>query len=225
MNGMTRECSQPERFPGFRSEYGKDYFKYPMILESYWVQLSGAEQKILDFILRQTLGYQKTSDFISLSQFVNGNTDRNKGAGVSRAQVVRCLDSLEEKGYITLNRRKFRTTEISLAIESNTESSDVPVMEMSGEAVRLIEMFRVISPHQTDRFKKDRRHVRAIEVLLQSYGAEQVEQAILLANEVNGKKYGPTITSPIDLEKKWSNLVAYIRKYGDEQKNGFKMIF
>ena len=212
------------QFPGFKLKYDRDYFKYPTILESFWSQLSGADQKVLDFILRQTYGYQKTSDFISLSQFVSGNTDTNKGAGVSRAQVVRCLDSLEEKGYIVLNRRKFRTTEISLVIEPSTESSDTPVTEVSGEAVRLIEMFRVISPHQTDRFKKDKRHIRAIEVLLQSYGAEQVEQAIQLANEVNGKKYGPTITSPIDLEKKWASLLAYVRKYQDGKKDEFNII-
>lgn len=222
---MTKKHELNERFPGFKLKYDKDYFKYPMILESFWSQLSGVDQKILDFILRQTLGYQKTSDFISLSQFVNGNTDTNKGAGVSRAQVIRCLDSLEEKGYIVLNRRKFRTTEISLAIEPVTGSGDVAAPRAAVEAVRLIEMFRVINPHQTDKFKGDKRHIKAMENLLRNYEPEMVEQAIRLAHEVNGKKYGPTIISPIDLEKKWSSLAAFVRKYKDGQTGEFNVIF
>lgn len=84
---MSNSHEQSERFPGFKSEYKKDYFKYPIILESWWTRLSGAEQKCLDFILRQTFGYQNTSDKISISQFVNGIGRNNKGTGVSKSQV------------------------------------------------------------------------------------------------------------------------------------------
>ena len=213
---MTK-YEQHTRFPGFRAQYKRDYFTYPTELEGWWHELTGAEQKVLTFVLRNTLGFQKTSDFISISQFVNGIGSKNKGTGVSRAQVPRALKSLEEKGYITLQGRKFRTTEICLVLQKGAEASEPSAGAPLAEIARLIELFRDIAGHQTDGFKTSKRQVKAMEVLVSHYGSQAVEQAIQLARATSGQKYAPTITSPVELEKKWPSLMVYLRKSQKKQ--------
>lgn len=209
---MGKLYEQDTRFPGFKREYKQDFFRYPTILESYWHLLSGVEQKCLDFILRQTFGFQRISDKISISQFVSGIGSRNKGSGVSKAQVPRVLVSLEEKGFITVKRTKYRTNEISLALENEVEH----VAEVVNvEAERLIEMFRAVAQHKTDDLKKDKKQVKAIEKLVGHYGVETVEQIIGLVSVTNGKKYAPVIGSPVELEQKWSKLVSFVQRSQD----------
>lgn len=213
---MEKENEQNTRFPGFKKEYKRDFFKYPTILESYWYSLSGVEQKCLDFILRQTLGFQRTTDKISISQFVTGIGSRNKGSGVSKAQVPRVLVSLEEKGFISVKRSKYRTNEISLVLESEVEQEPEVVNIMTD---RLIEMFRSVAQHRTDDLKRDRRQVKAIEKLVEHYGIEMVEQVIGLVQVTNGKKYAPVIGSPVDLEQKWSKLVSFMQRTQDVERS------
>lgn len=221
---MKNHDEQYPRFVGFKKKYTKDFFTYPTILEGYWEQLTGAEQKALDFILRQTLGFQKTSDSISISQFVSGIGAKNKGAGVSKATVLRVLESLAEKGFITLKKEQFHTTEISLALSSDNEEPKISASDAtntSSAVLALIEMFRAITPHQTDSFKVSKKQIEATNSLLEHYSVGQIAQAIQLAHIANGKKYAPTITSPVELSKKWVTLVAYIRKHKDGENNGF----
>jgi len=104
-----------EPFSGF--DYRVDnFFMYPMVLEEYWRELSGSEQKVLDFILRQTIGFRKEYDFISLSQFTNGVGGRsaNRGTGLSTSQVRRAIAKLEEKGFIRVERSPRRTSKFLL---------------------------------------------------------------------------------------------------------------
>lgn len=223
---MTYNDKSYTRFVGFKKKYTKDFFTYPTILEGYWEQLTGAEQKALDFILRQTFGFQKTSDKISLSQFVGGIGSKNKGAGISRAQVPRVLKSLEEKGFIVTEKTKFHTTEICLALAGDYEEPLVSTEDTSGTSptvLALLEMFRVIAPHQTDEFKTSKKQIEAMVSLLQHYNSEQLVQMIQLAQVANGKQYAPTITSPVELAKKLASLLAYVRKHKDGESNGFKV--
>jgi hypothetical protein len=93
-------------FPGFDyHNTRKQFLKYPMIMQEYWCVLSGSEQKVIDFIIRQTFGWNKQSDTIAISQFTDG-IKKNRGAGVSASQAKRAIDSLEEKGFIEVERRK-----------------------------------------------------------------------------------------------------------------------
>lgn len=67
--------------------------------------LSGNELKVLLYICRRTFGFKKESDTIALSQMVNGITTRDgrildRGTGLSKATVARCLNTLEEKNII-----------------------------------------------------------------------------------------------------------------------------
>ncbi len=220
----SNHVKQNQRFTGFHSKHEKGFLKYPMILESYWYQLTGAEQKILDYILRQTIGFNKTSDKISISQFVSGIGTKNRGAGVSTAQVPRALKSLEEKGFITTKKTKFQTTEISLVLASDDREPETTTNDFSeGTSVfiSLIDLFSEVSPHHVEEFKTSKKHLRAITELVDCYGAESVEQAIQTLKVTNGLPYSPVITSPLELKEKWTNLVSFIKKKNNEGKRGF----
>ena len=222
----SKYVKQNQRFTGFHSKYEKGFLKYPMILESYWYQLTGAEQKILDFILRQTIGFQKTSDKISISQFVSGIGTKNRGAGVSTAQVPRALKPLEEKGFITTKKTKFQTTEISLVLasdnqETNTTTSNVS--EHSPVIISLIERFVEVSPHQVEEFKASKKHIRAIIELVECYGVEDVGRLIDTLTLTNNMEYSPVITNPLALKDKWSNLISFIKKK-QSGGDGFKIV-
>lgn len=72
--------------------------------------LTGAELKVLLYIIRRTFGFKKSSDDISLSQMVNGIKKKNgeildKGTGLGKASVARALNTLEQKNIILRHRR------------------------------------------------------------------------------------------------------------------------
>lgn len=64
------------------------------ILEALcWVQLSGYEWRVLMWLFRQTYGYNKDKDWISLTQFQNKT-------GIERRHVHRAIKNLESKKVI-----------------------------------------------------------------------------------------------------------------------------
>jgi hypothetical protein len=118
-------------FTGFNRNYLKNFFIYPNLLEEHWHYLSGSEQKVLDFTLRQTIGFRKHGDYIALSQFANGIGKKNRGTGLSVSQVRRAIKGLEEKGFITVSRPKGRPSWINLVLEKLELPEKITVGEIS----------------------------------------------------------------------------------------------
>jgi DNA-binding MarR family transcriptional regulator len=104
-------------FVGFKRNYLERFFPYPNILEEHWHEISGSEQKVLDFIMRQTTGFRKRYDYIAYSQFVHGIGERNKGTGLKLSAVKRAVDGLEKKGFIEVLRFKNRASRFGLVYE------------------------------------------------------------------------------------------------------------
>ena len=98
------------------------FLKYPMILQEYWCRLTGSEQKVLDFIIRQTFGWKKQSDIISLQQFTDG-IKKNRGTGLSRSQVKRAINGLEKKGFIEVERRSRRPSKFTLRVSDEAKQN------------------------------------------------------------------------------------------------------
>ncbi|GEM_PF-1328386 len=72
---------------------------------------SGAEFKVLSYIVRRTFGFKKESDSISLKQMVDGITKRDgevldKGTGLSKATAAVAIKGLVEKGIIEVQRNR-----------------------------------------------------------------------------------------------------------------------
>lgn len=89
-----------KKFPGFPPRPTIDFWCYPKAMNGYWHSLNGSEQKVLDYILRHTWGFNKTADEISLSQLKNGIENFDKGTGLSKPTIIKSLRGLAEKGFI-----------------------------------------------------------------------------------------------------------------------------
>lgn len=128
------------KFPGFPASLEKSYWQFPTIINGYVYSLSGAEFKVLWYILRHTFGWQKSSDKLSITQICSGvkkkdKTYLDKGTGLSRKWVMNTLTSLEKKGFIYMDKSSGKTTKISpnitgelntpLPVEQNTPVAGV----------------------------------------------------------------------------------------------------
>lgn len=80
------------------------------VLDVLTPYLSGAELKVLLYIIRRTFGWKKDMDAISIDQMTNGITTTtgrrlDLGTGLSRRHVLRALKSLQEKEVILAIRQ------------------------------------------------------------------------------------------------------------------------
>lgn len=205
-------------FPGFQPEdFTNQFFKYPKALEGCWHLMTPSESVVLLFVLRQIAGFKdKTEDAISLSQFVSGIGAKNKGTGLSRSQVRRAIAGLEEKGFIIVIKRPGRATMYRLRY---TESPTVAVTAKQAplEIQRLIRLFTPVAEHRVESYLQDKRQIKAMETLVKYFGVETVETYINVLPTVLGKKFMPTITSPVELEQKLPKLMVALKRRKDEE--------
>ena len=73
--------------------------------------LSGAELKVLLYIIRRTFGFKKASDNISLAQMLGGITTSegrvlDGGAGLTKKTLLKAITSLESKKIVFTERRR-----------------------------------------------------------------------------------------------------------------------
>lgn len=114
-----------KEFPGFPLDWGKNYWKYPRMLDEYRSSLNGGEEKILTFILRQTFGFGKISDRITSPQFQRGLGEYNKGTGLSKKSVLRGLRRLESRGFIWRKRVSYWVNEYGPVMVSKIHEDGV----------------------------------------------------------------------------------------------------
>lgn len=124
---------QTVKFPGFPAEPFSNFWPYPHALNCWWKNLTPTEQKVLDYILRHTWGYQKNADAISISQFMHGIKRRadgssvDGGTGIKNPKTVqKALKGLEAKCFITTISRQGGPTLFQLTIDPTQEMVGVP---------------------------------------------------------------------------------------------------
>jgi phage replication O-like protein O len=111
-------------FRGFR---GPNYTPVPdELFDELLAELTGAELKVLLYVMRRTFGFKKGSDRISKSQLEAGITKQNgevldRGTGLSRRAVRIAIQNLVAKGILLKrsqfsDRRGFEATEYALNI-------------------------------------------------------------------------------------------------------------
>jgi phage replication O-like protein O len=99
----------------FRGYGDPHYTQIPDVLfDEQLPDLSGAELKVLLYIMRRTYGFKKDSDNISLSQIMKGIMTRDgrvldRGTGLSKDSVTKAVKSLEQLGFIHRQRRSSAT--------------------------------------------------------------------------------------------------------------------
>jgi hypothetical protein len=119
--------------------------------------LSGAELKVLLYIIRRTFGFKKESDNISLNQLLHGITTKedvvlDRGTGLSKKTLLETLKNLIEKNLIISERRRSKekgdepTTYRLNVIRETPENNDTPrgVKSTPGGGVKS-------TPHPSDK--------------------------------------------------------------------------
>jgi DNA-binding transcriptional ArsR family regulator len=91
-------------------------------------ELSGAELKVVLYIIRRTFGFKRQTDTIAISQLLHGITKKtgevlDRGTGLSKSTLLQALRTLTEKNIIIPARRfdergGFMATEYRLNIAS-----------------------------------------------------------------------------------------------------------
>jgi phage replication O-like protein O len=103
-----RESPEDQPFEGFRSP---NFTIVPdELFDQLLAKLSGAELKVLLYIVRRTFGFKKDSDEISLNQICTGIQTRDgrtldQGTGLSQSTVLTAIKGLLEKNIILAQRR------------------------------------------------------------------------------------------------------------------------
>jgi hypothetical protein len=105
---MKKASQEKLRFSGFISPR---YTQVPdELFDDLMSHLSGAELKVLLYIIRRTFGFKKDVDNISLNQICKGIITRDgevldKGTGLSQQSVITALKGFVEKNAIVAKRR------------------------------------------------------------------------------------------------------------------------
>lgn len=91
------------RSKGFPRLGAGNFTRIPNIfLDEYSRDLSCAELRVMQLILRKTYGWSKESDAISFRQF-------EEITGLGRAAIAKAIKSLEQDGYILVERGRTST--------------------------------------------------------------------------------------------------------------------
>jgi hypothetical protein len=118
--------------PQFEGFYVPNSTQVPdTLFDELMADLSGAELKVVLYIIRRTFGFKRQSDTISINQLLRGITKKNgevldRGTGLAKPTLLRALRSLTERAII-LPARQFdekggnKATEYRLHIASTTE--------------------------------------------------------------------------------------------------------
>lgn len=94
---------------------------------------------------------------------------------------------------------------------------DILAETSSAEVVSIIDNFSFNPSYKKWYGNKTQRE--AIKRMLNIYGLDVLLKAVKLLPKVNGKQYFPTITTPLQLEDKWSSLEIAFKRYKNEEKN------
>lgn len=136
-------AQQPLRFEGFAVPH---YTQVPdELFDTLMPHLSGAELKVLLYIIRRTFGFKKPCDAISLSQMVSGIRTRegavlDEGTGLGKSSVARALNSLEKKQIIVRVRSQGQSggdaaTSYALKMRDPVSQNETPPGAKMGHGV------------------------------------------------------------------------------------------
>jgi phage replication O-like protein O len=94
------------------------------ILDDWMAKLSGAQFKVICKIWRNTFGWQKEKDGISVTQLA-------AATGIARRHIMRATQDLEEMDLIESKKTKGHTTIYRIKIASNSnDKKELPKTEV-----------------------------------------------------------------------------------------------
>lgn len=183
-------------------------------------RIPGEAGQILFVIIRQTYGYQKKEDRISISQFC-------EKTGLKKSNVCRAIAKLVKmniviqknygcksiKGY-SINKdyekwSKVLQKDISLISKEITNCTPKGDIQKKEIYIReAIDSFKLINSDYKSLFKIPLQR-NAVSELIERYGFEKVLKAVYLAKFSFTNQYFPHFITPNELKIKWSKVVKF----------------
>ena len=92
------------------------------------------------------------------------------------------------------------------------DTNNTAIQRIAGKEINdLIELFKSINPSYERLFRNISQRA-AIERMVKKHSLEKIEWAIKVLDKTNKMPFSPTITTPIQLEMKLGDLIAFIQK-------------
>ena len=96
------------------------------------------------------------------------------------------------------------------------DNKELAKQSFADEINPLIELFKSINPSY-ERLFANKTQRAAIERIIKKFGAEKAEKLIRSLDKVFGEPFAPRITTPIQLESKLGDLLAYFKQRSQEK--------
>lgn len=132
-----------DRTPQFQGFYVPNSTQVPdTLFDELMADLSGAELKVVLYVIRRTFGFKRQSDTISINQLLHGITKKNgevldRGTGLAKPTLLRAIRSLTDRAIILPARQYdekggFKATEYRLHIapQQQPQAKAAPSNEM-----------------------------------------------------------------------------------------------
>lgn len=159
-----------------------------------------------NIIKRERLGKQLTNRYYLLDkkEWVKCATvTSDVQSEVHHSHFTSAPQSLHECTTVTSIVRKHNSK------ETQYEGSNASVA--GKEINNLIFLFKEVNPSY-ERLFSNKTQRAAMERLVKKWGREKIESVIKFLPQIFGKKFAPTITTPVQLENKMGDLISFIKK-------------
>lgn len=133
----------------------------------------------------------------------------------NHGKTVKITDTLYIKNINTNSEEKKEKD--SSVIEIPIDQDGVPTesrAERKKADVSYKEVFKAFKQKYPRNWDLNRTQIQAAKNLLEERGLPQIRGALKFHSENSDHEFCPGITSPYDLDSKWSKLAAFKRKYG-----------
>ncbi len=206
--------------------------------------LLGAEFQVLLFIIRKTYGYNKKQDRISFTQFEKGTGISRQTINktiknlVAKGMIVKIYLPEGNIGYTFIKDQEkwvvkthllvkgkwvtskdvlTKTSKDVLTHKRKKENTKEIAETSSADIILLLDMFSKINP-AVKRMYGNTTQRKACRSLIDTYGLERITKITLeTLPKTNGLQFFPTITTPLQLQDKFTTLESAIRKYQSEK--------
>jgi len=216
------------------------------------IRISGEATQCLYVVLRKTYGFNKKEDKISLSQFVS--LTKMPKATVCRALVKLAKmniiiiknDNAIANSYsfnklysswrpltkkIIVDKKdngRWQKRQSALTIMGHTKETitkETITKESSKQSLpeiqEILNIFYKINPTLNFGNKTER---NAVDELIKKFGFEKLKNTIFYAISIQGNKYSPVITTPLEFKRNLAKLMIYYKRE-QEPKKGSAPIF
>lgn len=150
--------------------------------------------------------------------FIDEKTSRKFVRVLSKCDTLfRNLNGVVKKTKRGTEGGPFRKLNIdNKTIDNQTRDNTLAPQSGAGKEINdLIELFKVVNPSYKTLFPNNTQR-KALERMVKEHSREKIEWVVKNLPKTNGIEFAPTITTPLELERKLGKLIAYYQRKKSE---------